>query len=178
MSNLSATVLAVLADLSALFSKSEKALGRIKGEKEKAFAATDAALAKSFGVTWFTLTKGDVKKGVKFAAEVEACRLAIRDMQLAAKAGNPDSAWSELKAYVKKAHFTPIGDADTTKGEGETRAARRSAEEIFAGHCLDFAAYLLNTNKKQGLTEFQAAVRDHVAAINALAIKHKVKTTK
>jgi hypothetical protein len=177
MSNLSNVVLSALADLSVLFSKSEKALGRIKGEKEKAFAATDTTLSKSFGATWFTLSKGDVKKGVKFATEVESCRLAIRDLQVAAKAGNPDSAWSELKAYVKKAHNAPIDD--TTKGE--TRAARRDADEIFSGVILAYRAKVsANTVKDKGehLTGFQRDCAPLLAAMAELIAKHKIKVTK
>lgn len=179
MSILSKVVLSALSAFSGLFAKQEKALGRIKGEKEAAFKEADKVLSANYGATWFTLTKGDVKKGVKFAAEVEACRLAMQQMQQAAKAGNPDSAWSELKAYVKKIHNAPIDD--TTKGEGETRAARRDADQIFGGMVLAYRAKVAsNTVKDKGvnLTNFQRECAPLLAQISELISKHKIQVSK
>jgi len=132
MSSINQVVLSALSDFSKAATKAESASLRIKGEKAKAQASMYTVLAKEFGTNWHTLTKGMASKGIKFASEVEQCRIALQSMQQAAKAGNPDSAWNELKrAYA--ASLAPKVDETESAGGGkpDTRNERRTKDQIF-----------------------------------------------
>ena len=130
MSSINKSVLSALSLFSAAAIKAEQTTIRIKGEKAKAQLAMYTVLTSEFGANWHTLTKGMASKGIKFASEVEQCRIALHSMQQAANAGNPDSAWNELKrAYVTSLTAAETaGESESTK---ETRSERRSKDQVF-----------------------------------------------
>ena len=148
MSSINQSVLAALSDFSKAAIKSETAALRIKGEKAKAQASMFTVLAKEFGINWHLVTKGDVKKGVKFASEIEQCRIALQSMQQAAKAGNPNSAWNELKrAYT--ASLAPKVDDETEGTKTDARNERRSKDQVFRDQLAAWLDECTRTSVKQ-----------------------------
>jgi hypothetical protein len=145
----SEAVLSALGLYSKQTSAAEKCALRIKGEKAKAQAAMFTVLAKEFGSNWHLVTKGDVKKGVKFANEIEQCRIALQSMQQAAKAGNPDSAWNELK----RAYAASLATPETTEGAGggksDIRNEKRSKDQVFRDQLAAWIAECTRTSVKQ-----------------------------
>ena len=176
MSSINQVVLSALSDFSKAAIKSESAALRIKGEKAKAQCSMYTVLAKEFGTNWHTLTKGMASKGIKFASEVEQCRIALQSMQQAAKAGNPDSAWNELKrAYA--ASLAPKVD-DETKGNGkpDTRNEKRTKDQVFRDALSAWITECVRTSVKQsdqtlaqregmqGARDLLKTIGDHIPA--------------
>ena len=170
----SEAILAALGLYSKQASTAEKSALRIKGEKAKAQAAMYTVLAKEFGTNWHTLTKGMASKGIKFASEVEQCRIALQSMQTAAKAGNPDSAWNELK----RAYAASLATPESTEGEGksDTRNEKRTKDQIFRDQLAAWIKECTRTSVKQSdqtlaqrngmqaAKELQKLIGDHIPA--------------
>jgi hypothetical protein len=176
MSSINQTVLAAISDFSKAAIKSETAALRIKGEKAKAQAAMYTVLANEFGTNWHTLTKGMSSKGIKFASEVEQCRIALQSMQTAAKAGNPDSAWNELKRAYSASLATPETTEGTANGKSDTRNEKRTKDQVFRDALAAWIAECTRTSVKQsdqtlaqregmqGARDLMKVIGDHIPA--------------
>ena len=172
----SEAVLAALGLYSKQASTAEKSTLRIKGEKAKAQAAMYTVLAKEFGTNWHTLTKGMSSKGIKFASEVEQCRIALQSMQTAAKAGNPDSAWNELKRAYAASLATPEMTEGAADGKSDTRNEKRTKDQVFRDQLAAWIAECTRTSVKQsdqtlaqregmqGARDLMKVIGDHIPA--------------